>query len=129
MVRRCAAGPAEPQVHVGRRQIPLSCRAHALFLLPMQVDAGLDVRTCVRHTTQMRRTATDLRAHLYKVLDHVAKTGEPVYVTRGGVELCIVRQAAAPQKRKKPRVIPRLIVGDPDALVHVEWPWSEGRDL
>jgi prevent-host-death family protein len=77
----------------------------------------------------MRRSATDLRAHLYEVLDHVAKTGEPVHVTRGGVELSIVRTAAAPKKRKKPRVIPQLIAGDPDALVHVEWPWSQGRDL
>jgi antitoxin (DNA-binding transcriptional repressor) of toxin-antitoxin stability system len=95
----------------------------------MQVGAGVEVRKYVRHDAQMRRTATDFRAHLYEVLDHVAKTGEPVYVTRRGVELCIVRQAAAPQKRKKPRVIPRLIVGDPDALIHVEWPWSEGREL
>jgi prevent-host-death family protein len=77
----------------------------------------------------MRRTATDLRAHLYEVLDHVAKTGEPVHVTRGGVELCIVRKSAAPKKRKKPRVVSQLIVGDPDALVHLEWPWSQGRDL
>jgi antitoxin (DNA-binding transcriptional repressor) of toxin-antitoxin stability system len=72
----------------------------------------------------MKRTATDLRAHLYEVLDHVAKTGEPVEVTRGGVELCIVRKERAPSRRKPPRTLPNLIVGDPDDLVHLEWPWS-----
>lgn len=63
------------------------------------------------------------------MLDHVAKTGEPVHVTRGGVDLCIVRQSAESKQRKRPRVIPKLIIGDPDALVHVEWPWTQGRDL
>ncbi len=75
----------------------------------------------------MKRTATDLRAHLYEVLDHVAKTGQPVDVVRGGVELCIVRKGpASPAKAKKvPRRLPDLIVGDPDDLVHIEWPWNE----
>jgi hypothetical protein len=77
----------------------------------------------------MKRTATDLRANLYQVLDHVAATGEVVYVTRGGVELCITRKEQAPPRKKKPRTLPDLIVGDPDALVHIEWPWNEGRDL
>ena len=75
----------------------------------------------------MKKTATDLRAHLYEVLDHVAKTGEPVEITRGGVELCIVRKQTAMAKRRKPRVLRDLIVGDPDDLVHMEWPWSEGK--
>lgn len=77
----------------------------------------------------MKRTATDLRAHLYEVLDYVAKTGEPVHVTRGGVELAIVRRAAVPKKKKKPRTLPDLVVGDPDDLIHMEWPWSRGEGL
>ena len=72
----------------------------------------------------MKRTATDLRAHLYEVLDQVARTGEPVEVVRGGVELAIVRRKAAPRRKKVPRTIPGLIIGDPDDLIHVEWPWS-----
>ena len=72
----------------------------------------------------MRRTATDLRAHLYEVLDQVARTGKPVEVVRGGVELAIVRKKAAPRRKKVPRTIPGLIIGDPDDLVHIEWPWS-----
>jgi len=77
----------------------------------------------------MMRTATDLRAHLYEVLDHVAATGEAVHVMRGDVELCIVRKEERASRRKKPRVLPGLIVGDPDALIHIEWPWNEGQDL
>ena len=75
----------------------------------------------------MKRSATDLRAHLYEVLDHVARTGDPVTVTRGGVELCIVRKKPAPARKRKPRTLPNLIVGDPDELIHMEWPWSEGK--
>jgi prevent-host-death family protein len=77
----------------------------------------------------MKRSATDLRAHLYEVLDHVAKTGEPVEVTRGGVALCIVRKATTSKPKRKPRTIPDLIVGDPDDLVHTSWAWSRGKDL
>lgn len=77
----------------------------------------------------MKRTATDLRAHLYEVLDHVARTGRPVDVTRGGVELSIVRKDKLRTRKKSPRKIPDLIVGDPDDLVHVEWPWTKGADL
>lgn len=81
------------------------------------------VRTYLTLRT-MKRTATDLRAHLYEVLDQVARTGEPVEVVRGGVELAIVRRRAAPRRKKVPRTIPGLIIGDPDDLIHVEWPWS-----
>lgn len=73
----------------------------------------------------MKRTATDLRAHLYEVLDHVAKTGRPVEVMRGGVELSIIR--AKPARRRVARKLPKLIAGDPDALIHIEWPWDAGR--
>ena len=77
----------------------------------------------------MKCTATTLRAHLYEMLDHVAQTGQPVEITRDGVELCLMRQPKKTKKRKMVRTLPALIVGDPDALIHVEWPWNEGRDL
>lgn len=77
----------------------------------------------------MKQSATALRSHLYEVLDHVAKTGQPVDILRDGVELSIVRKERAKEPKKAPRTLPNLIVGDPDELIHVEWPWSEGRDL
>lgn len=76
----------------------------------------------------MKRTATDLRANLYATLDHVAATGETVEIERGGVQLRIVRVEQAPTvRRKRRRTIPDLVVGDPDDLIHLEWPWSQGR--
>jgi antitoxin (DNA-binding transcriptional repressor) of toxin-antitoxin stability system len=77
----------------------------------------------------MKRSATDLRAHLYEVLDQVARTGQPVTVERRGVELSIVRTDSRPKRRPKARMLPKLIVGDPDALIHMEWPWSKGKGL
>ena len=77
----------------------------------------------------MRRTATDLRAHLYEALDHVAKTGQPIEIVRNGVALAIVRRDKAVPPRKAARTLPNLVVGDPDELVHREWPSTEGRDL
>ena len=77
----------------------------------------------------MKRTATDLRAHLYEVLDHVAATGEPVDIVRGSVTLSIVRKENVGKRKKSPRTIPGLIVGNSEELVHMEWPWNEGRDL
>lgn len=77
----------------------------------------------------MTKTATELRAHLYQVLDQVAKTGKPVTITRGGVELSIVRRERKPKRKGPPRKIPDLIVGDPDELIHIEWPWAKGEDL
>jgi hypothetical protein len=77
----------------------------------------------------MKRTATDLRAHLYEILDHVAKTGEPVEIKRGEVELCIVRKESRSAPKRKPRVIPDLVVGNPDDLVHISWTWNQGTDL
>ena len=77
----------------------------------------------------MKTTATELRANLYVTLDHVAATGEPVEVERGGVRLRIIRVEAPAAKRRTRKALPDLIVGDPDDLVHLEWPWSAGRDL
>jgi hypothetical protein len=77
----------------------------------------------------MKHTATELRAHLYEVLDGVARTGRPVSIFRGGVELSIVRKPAGRRRASAPRSLPGLIVGDPDDLIHLEWPWSQGKDL
>ena len=78
----------------------------------------------------MKQTATNLRAHLYEMLDRVVKTGEPIEVERGGVQLCIVRKEQVRGTPKRtPKALPNLIVGDPDDLIHMEWPWSEGSDL
>lgn len=36
-----------------------------------------------------------------------------------------MRAETVRKKRSKPRTLPDLIVGDPDDLVHIEWPWNQ----
>ncbi len=80
----------------------------------------------------MSVTPTELRADLYRLLDHVIETGEPLLVRRGNATLRIVldeRPSDAPPRL--PPLRADLVVGDPDDLVHVDWTaeWAAGRDL
>ena len=70
----------------------------------------------------MRVTASQLRADIYRILDQVAETGIPVEIVRRRRRLKIV-----PAEDSKPRKLDRLkartkaLVGDPEALVHLDW--------
>ena len=68
----------------------------------------------------MAISATKLRANIYKVLDEAIETGEPVEVERKGVVLQIVppRKKRDLSKLPKPR---KIIVGDPEDIVHMDW--------
>ena len=77
----------------------------------------------------MRLTATELRSRLYKVLDQVAETGEPVEVIRRGRVIRLVAEQPAPRTFSMSRVQPgpgKAIVGDPAELPDIEWSseWS-----
>ena len=64
-------------------------------------------------------SATRLRQNLYNILDSVVDTGVPVEVERRGRLLRIV-----PEERvsKWDRLTAhRIVVGDPDELVHMDW--------
>lgn len=65
-------------------------------------------------------TPSKLRENIYRVLDEVVKTGRPVAVQRKGVVIQIV-----PPKKKKNWFdsLPKrkVIRGDPEALVHIDW--------
>ena len=68
----------------------------------------------------MAYSATDLRKDIYRILDHVLRTGEAVEVERNGKLLRIAPvDGVAPTERLRP--IPGLIVGDPAALEHLDW--------
>ena len=73
-------------------------------------------------------TPTELRKNLYRLLDEVIETGEPLEVERKGRRLRII---AEPEGGKKlDRLVKHdCIVGDPEDLVHMDWShlW-EGKD-
>ncbi len=72
----------------------------------------------------MKVTATKLRAELYQILDRVLETGEAVEVTRaeGTVVIKPLRsERRARVSKRKPKPNPRLVVGDPDDLIHFDW--------
>lgn len=70
----------------------------------------------------MKVTATQLRIDLYRILDRILKTGEEVEVTRASGTLVIkTKTSERRSRRRKPRGNPKLIVGSPDDLVHMDW--------
>ncbi len=70
----------------------------------------------------MAVTASKLRENVYKILDQVLATGEPVEIVRGGRKLKIA-PADEPPKRKLDRLTehPDALLVDPEELVHLDW--------
>lgn len=64
--------------------------------------------------------ATELRRDIYRVLDRVLETGQPVEIERGGRRLRIV-PVDSPPPVERLRPIPDLIVGDAASLEHIDW--------
>ncbi len=63
---------------------------------------------------------TELRKNIYKILDQVLETGQPVEIKRRGSVLRIV--PAEPVDRfQRLASRPEIIKGDPEELVHLEW--------
>jgi len=71
-------------------------------------------------------TASKLREDIYRVLDHVLATGEPVEIERNGRRLRIT--ADEPPSRLG-RLVERtdVVDGDSDDFVHLDWSdeWRE----
>ncbi|HWW67131.1 MAG TPA: hypothetical protein VNY83_04040 [Solirubrobacterales bacterium] len=68
----------------------------------------------------MAITASKLRADVYRLLDEVLETGQPLEIERGGKVLVI----APKEERSIWDRLPRragYIVGDPDELIHIDW--------
>ena len=64
-------------------------------------------------------TPSALRANLYRILDHVLDTGEPVNIARKGKLLRITPIQPSKLELLKPH--PGCINGDPEDLVHMDW--------
>ncbi len=65
-------------------------------------------------------TPTELRKNIYKILDQVLETGQPVEIKRRGSVLRIV-PAEPVDKFQRLTSRPEVIQGDPEDLVHLEW--------
>ena len=69
-----------------------------------------------------------LRENVYRWLDSVLETGEPVVIERNGRRLLIV--AEAPTARLGRLVLrSEAMVGDADDLVHLDWSSEWSGDL
>lgn len=68
----------------------------------------------------MPMTATKLRADIYRLLDEILDTGQPLEIERNGKILVI----AAKEEQSIWERLPRrkgFIVGDPNELIHMDW--------
>jgi hypothetical protein len=68
----------------------------------------------------MAITASNLRANVYRLLDEILETGQPLEIERRGRTLVI----APKEERSFWDRLPRrkgFIIGDPDELIHIDW--------
>ncbi len=68
----------------------------------------------------MALTASKLRENIYRVLDEVLATGQPVEIERNGRRLLIV---ADDQPSRLSRLVKRsdIVVGNSEDFVHLDW--------
>jgi hypothetical protein len=71
----------------------------------------------------MKMTATELRSQLYKLLDRVAETGEPIEIVRKGKTLKISVEEPARTTFSAARLVAHsgTIRGNPEDLIHLDW--------
>jgi hypothetical protein len=63
---------------------------------------------------------TELRADLYRIVDHVIETGIPIEIDRNGVKVMLVPERKK-SKLENLTAHPGTIVGDPEDIVHMDW--------
>lgn len=67
----------------------------------------------------MPLSASKLRQDIYRILDEILATGEPVEIERKGRRLKIVPADRPPRLERMPRR--DYLRGDPDELVEIDW--------
>ena len=67
----------------------------------------------------MTVTVSQLRGNIYRLLDQVSETGEPLVIRRRGHDLKILPMR--PGSKFDRLVKHDCIVGDPESLVHTDW--------
>lgn len=74
----------------------------------------------------MEMTASALRRDIYRILDRVIETGEPVVVERKGRHIRISAEEA-PSRLDSLVPRPDVVIGDSADFVHLDWSseWTE----
>lgn len=80
----------------------------------------------------MAISLTELRPHIFRYIDQILKTGEPLYIKRNGklLKVCLDDQTyfSLEQCLRKNHAITQ---GDPEELVHMSWDfeWAESKHI
>ena len=69
----------------------------------------------------MTVTASRLRDDIYKILDGILESGEPVEIERKGRVLRIVADAPPVSRLARMKKRPGMINGDPEDLAEIDW--------
>lgn len=71
----------------------------------------------------MRISVSRLRENIYRLLDQVLATGEPLEVTRRGKLLRIALVESHPPGGRLSRLVPHpdALACEPDEIIHVDW--------
>lgn len=68
----------------------------------------------------MAVSTSKLRSNIYKLLDKVLETGEPLEIERKGRKLKIIA-APAPDRLARLQAHKKYLPADPEDIVHVDW--------
>lgn len=85
----------------------------------VRINLSKSVRTKLEGTA-LATTASKLRANIYRMLDEVLETGQPLEIERNGKTLVIAPKEEQSIWDRLPRR-EGAIVGDPDELIHIDW--------
>jgi len=85
----------------------------------VRTDHYFNVRTLPKEAV-LAITASKLRANVYRMLDEVLETGQPLEIERKGKTLVIAPKEEQSIWDRLPRR-EGAIVGDPDELIHIDW--------
>ena len=93
----------------------------------VRIIMRFDVRFAKRYDLDVVVKPSQLRANLYRLLDRVLRTGEPIEIDRAGKKLLLVPK----EKRSRLNNLVRrdVIVGNPEDLVHLDWSKEWKGDL
>jgi len=75
----------------------------------------------------MKVTPTELRANVYRLIDEVIRTGEPIEIERKGKTVKIMREPAGGKLKNLKRR--KTYSGDPEDLIHQDWSGDVRIDL